>query len=691
MVRTPAKASEASDPGVRPFALAPGGHSATAGPAGGFTPSQLAGAYGYDPHGGGSGQTVAIVDAFDDPNIASDLEQFDSQYELGPCNEANGCFRKVGQTGRREVLPAADKTGWSVEIALDVEAVRGACPNCKILLVEAENTLFTNLAASVNEAASLGATEISNSYGGAEGPSAALENAYNHPGVVIAAATGDLGWDGWVGFPAPERPNVPSSLPTVVSVGGTSLALTESGARASETVWNGNGPLNEDEYLEGVTGGGCSLVFTAQPWQRSVPGYGATGCDGSRLSADVAAVADPLTGFDIFDSYDCGAECERFRDGANWLTIGGTSLSTPLITAQYALAGGADGVAYPALTLYGHLGGSALFDVTQGGNGYCDDGEACGVNAFFEEGLDCEGTTACNAAPGFDGPTGVGTPSSLALFKPLLPAGSITPPAKTVVHQPASFSGSATDPNPGGNASGFGSYAWSWGDGSESSGEAPTHTFSASGEFTVTMTYTDRYGLKAAPVSVKVAVAERSAKEIEEEAVAKKKAEEEAAKKKAEELAARIAEENAQARAAEEAARKAAELQAPSGQGVAGFRSSAEPDATLAGQGLQAGVSGAFTLKISCPAGESSCEGTVTVRTASAVPASAHARVLMLASASFKVAGGKTVLVKLHLSTKARALLKRRHSLRVKVTIAAHDPAGARHSSVVTATLRRHG
>ncbi len=131
------------------------------------------------------------------------------------------------------------------------------------------------------------------------------------------------------------------------------------------------------------------------------------------------------------------------------------------------------------------------------------------------------------------------------------------------------------------------------------------------------MTYTDRYGLKAAPVSVKVAVAEPTAKEIEEaktktkaeeEAAAKTKVEQEALDRKAaEELAGRIAEQSSQARAAEEAARRAAESHAASGQGVAVFKSSADPDAKLAGLSLKASASGAFTLSISCPAGESSC------------------------------------------------------------------------------------
>jgi PKD repeat protein len=712
LVRQPVAAAESSARGVHRFKLSDG--AASAGPAGGLTPSDLASAYGYEPSVGGSGQTLAIVDAFDDPNIESDLGEFDSHYGLPACTAANKCFEKVNQEGSAAPLPGVDETGWSAEMALDVESAHATCQNCTILLVETRNNSLANLAVGVHEAVTLGADEVSNSYGGPEAGTFGEAADYNDPGRVILAASGDWGYNGWLAPEFFEAPNLPAALPSVVSVGGTTLALDEVGKRLTETVWNGNGPENEFEFEEGASGGGCSISWSAPPWQQSTAGFPATGCGTKRSAVDVSADADPLTGFDIFDSYECGKKCEEIKRGKNWITIGGTSLSTPVVAGMYALAGGSNGITSPALTLYGHQGDSSLFDVKQGGNGFCDDnGAACGIDALFEEffeepfRIDCEGTTACNATTGFDGPSGVGAPSSLNLFKPLAPVGAITPPGKARAGAPAGFSAATTsDPYPGGEVTA--GYAWSWGDGTESSGQTPTHTFSASGEYTVTMTYTDRYGVKAAPVSVKVVVAERTVKEIEEEAAAKKKAEEEIAKTKAEEevekkaeqealsrkaseeLASRMAEEASRARAAEEAARRAAETAAGSGQGgVAVFKSSADPDATLAGLGLQASASGALTLKISCPAGESSCEGTVTVRTATAVPASARARVLALASASFKIAGGKTAVVKLHLSARARALLAHKHRLRVRVTIAAHDPAGASHSSVATATLRR--
>jgi subtilase family serine protease len=421
LVREPVAASTA---GAAPFVLNDG--ASQSGPAGGLTPAQLASAYEYAPNEGGTGQTVAIADAFDDPKIEADLGTFDSQYGLSACTTANGCFKKTGQTGSTTELPKVDKEGWSLEISLDVEAVHGACPNCKILLVEANEPTDADLAAAVNEAVKLGATEVSNSYGGPE--EAADEAAYNHPGVVITASAGDGGYYDWdvisEGFAAPERPESPASLPTVVAAGGTSLKLNENGTRNSESVWNDSGrPSHEEEFKQySATGGGCSTLFTAPSWQQNVPGWTNTACGTKRLDNDISAVADPYTGFDVYDSYNCGKTCEKGGIGKGWVTIGGTSLSSPLLSALYALAGGGGGVGYPAATLYSHLGQTpSLYDVTEGGNGYCD-GEApgpCGepeVNELLGN-VDCEGTTACDAATGFDGPSGVGAPKGLGAFK----------------------------------------------------------------------------------------------------------------------------------------------------------------------------------------------------------------------------------------------------------------------------------
>ncbi len=417
----------AGSPGAKPFVVNDG--ATESGPNGGLTPAQLASAYEYDPTEGGYGQTVGIVNSFDDPNIEKDLATFDANYGLAACTTANGCFKKVGETGSTTALPKADTSGWSVEITLDVETVHAVCRNCRIVLVEVEGSGSTPHSTGVEEAIKQGATEVSNSYGSEEGEYEKQE-AYEQPGVPIVASAGDNGYYEWdeVNKAKPpalqEKPSVPAALPTVVAVGGTSLYLNENGTRNRETVWNHNGLDDalglKNKAAEGASGGGCSTLFTAKPWQQNVPGFPATGCGTKRLDNDIAAVGDPYTGFDIYDSYDCGKNCEEHGGGRGWETWGGTSLSAPIISAMYGLAGGGGGVSYPAATLYSHLGPTSFFDVTEGGNGYCD-GEpesSCGKpNAKYGEKVDCEGTSACDARVGFDGPSGVGTPKGLGGFK----------------------------------------------------------------------------------------------------------------------------------------------------------------------------------------------------------------------------------------------------------------------------------
>jgi Subtilase family len=405
--------------GAQPYELAAG--SSSKGPAGGLTPSDLASAYGFAPTGG-SGQTIGIVDAFNDPKIEKDLASFDTHYGLPACTKANGCLERVNQKGAASPLPTADRVGWSVETSLDVETVHSVCPSCKVLLVEATSESLADLAASTDKAVKLGANEVSNSYGAPESEwSAKRQAAYNHPGTVIVASSGDSGYLDWDDlaeyFFTPEMVNAPASLPQVVAVGGTSLKLKTSGARKSESVWNDSGPPSGRRFKQfSAGGGGCSTISTAPSWQQSAPGWSSAKCGSGRLDNDISAVADPYTGFDIYDSY-------AYEKGfpAGWLTVGGTSLSAPLISGLYALSGGSHGVSYPAATLYTHLGQeSALYDVTAGGNGYCD-GEApgpCGEPGVNEElgDVDCEGTTACDAAAGFDGPSGVGAPTGLSAF-----------------------------------------------------------------------------------------------------------------------------------------------------------------------------------------------------------------------------------------------------------------------------------
>ncbi len=347
--------------------------------AGGLTPQQLHAAYALPTVTFPSAQqTIAIVDAYNDPTAEADLGVYDRQFGLPECTSANGCFRKVNQAGQTSPLPASEG-GWATEISLDVQTAHAVCQSCRVLLLEANDSSFVSLGTAVNAAVSAGATEISNSYGGAEQSNYASYNGpYNHPGVVITASSGDCGYFnehcGGV-----EAANFPASSPDVVAVGGTTL--NQSGETWSSTVWEG-------------AGSGCSVAFAAPLWQSEVANFAATECASSRSVADVAAVANPYTGVDIYDSTPSP---EGYPTG--WGVWGGTSLASPVIAAEFGLAGGAHGVAYPAQTLYSNRGNAnALYDVRSGSNG------------------SCSGATSCQAATGYDGPTGVGSPIGLAAF-----------------------------------------------------------------------------------------------------------------------------------------------------------------------------------------------------------------------------------------------------------------------------------
>ena len=417
----------------------------------GLRPQDLHSAYQL-PDSAAGAQTVALVDAYNDPTAEADLKAYDEEFGLPECTSGDGCFRQVNQNGEAGNLPfpktakeletarkglrskreeAAEATGWALKISLDIEVAHATCQSCDIVLVEADGPSYEELETAERSAAALGAGEISNSWAGSEeGETPALESAgpFNHPGIVIAAAAGDDGYLNWDSESSAETGYVsfPASSPHVVAVGGTRLSLGTGSAWAGETVWNG----------DGASGGGCSVVFTAQPWQQSVADWSGVGCTTNRAVADVAADADPYSGVAVRDT---SPECEyRYEEAgvkhvAYWCTIGGTSLATPLIASVFALAGGADGVEYPARTLYEHelKSPGSLHDVTVGSNGECalpflEGGLSACTSA--EEAASCASKAICLAGTGYDGPTGVGTPDGTAAFKPLP-----TPPAVTSV------------------------------------------------------------------------------------------------------------------------------------------------------------------------------------------------------------------------------------------------------------------
>jgi hypothetical protein len=425
----------------------------------GLRPQDLHSAYQL-PALAPSVQTIALVDAYNDPNAEADLKVYDEEFKLPPCTTANGCFRQVNQNGETGNLPfpqtqqaleeeetvcehtklgesleektareeaceeVAEAKGWGTEMSLDIEVAHATCQNCRIVLVEASSTSYPDFEAAEEAAVvKLNATEVSNSWGGA--PPLADSSAYNHPGVVITASSGDAGylnWDASNGFEQGYA-DYPASSPHVVAVGGTRLSLGAASTWADETVWNG----------QGAGGGGCSATFPAQPWQSSLPDWSSVGCGAYRAVADISAVADPHTGVAVYDS---NSEC-----ATHWCTFGGTSLSSPLVASTFALAGGAHGVEYPAKTPYENAlkAPGSLHDVVSGSNGKCSKppktGGLAGCTAAEEAATSCSGHLICLAVSGYDGPSGVGTPNGLAAFTPWAEE-SPKAPAKPAVTTP---------------------------------------------------------------------------------------------------------------------------------------------------------------------------------------------------------------------------------------------------------------
>jgi hypothetical protein len=361
---------------VEPFAH---GTSPTVDPSG-YGPADLASA--YDLPGTGSGQTVAIVDAYDNPNAAADLATYRAQYGLPPCTTANGCFRKVSQAGTTSYPPVDSSGGWEVEESLDIDTVSAVCPRCHIDLVEANSSSLSDLGTAVDEAVALGAKYVSNSYGvGDFSGENGYDAYYNHPGVAVTASAGD--GDYGVSYPA--------ASPDVVAVGGTRLTRTGSGTRGwSETVWGSSSG-------GAGTGSGCSAYERKPSWQTE------TGCS-HRTVADVSAVADPRTGLAMYDTYPS----EYGIDG--WGVVGGTSAASSIIASVYALAGAPSAGTYPAAYLYRQHGAAEINDVTSGADGSCS-------SAYL-----------CTAETGYDGPTGWGTPAGVAAFRApaSVPTGPVT-------------------------------------------------------------------------------------------------------------------------------------------------------------------------------------------------------------------------------------------------------------------------
>ena len=344
-------------------------------PPSGYGPSDIQSAYALPAGSAGTGMTVAIVDAYDLPTAETDLAAYRTQYGLPDCTAASGCFTKVAQDGTTAYPATAVGTGWDVEIALDLDMVSAACPNCKIMLVEADDTSLGNLGTAVDYAASNGAVAISNSYGGPEFSGETGADAfYDHPGIAITVASGDCGYNC-----APSSggnvatAEYPAASRYVVAVGGTTLTRDASTRGWTETAWGHN---------KAGAGSGCSLYEAKPSWQKDA------GCS-NRTVADVSAVADPTTGVAVY------------TDGS-WGVYGGTSAASPIVAAVYALAGQPAAGTYPSSYPYAFT--TFLNDAVGGSNNIL--GQAC-PTAYL-----------CTGVAGYDGPTGLGTPNGTTAFTP---------------------------------------------------------------------------------------------------------------------------------------------------------------------------------------------------------------------------------------------------------------------------------
>lgn len=409
-----------------------------------YTPAQIRAAYGLPALPStmtglsasqaaqlGAGQTIYLVDAQNDPNAAAELAAFNQKFGLPACTtkaiavtaalplpapSSTACeFSVVYNTaaGAMTGTAPAYNSGWATEITLDIQWAHATAPLARIVLIEAPDAQLSSLLGAVKLANAMGPGIVSMSFGAAEGNwTASVDSAFTAAGMTYLAATGDSG----------AGVSWPSVSANVLAVGGTTLTYSGTGTR-SEISWSG-------------TGGGVS-AYTATPSYQTaaVPGMGSVA---HRSVADVSFNADPASGQYV-------AVQTPGATTVSWLSVGGTSLSTPQWAGLIAIANasravnGKAALGAPHSVLYGQIStvpgnyASSFADVTLGSDGTC---------------------TLCSAKLGYDPLTGLGTPNVSALLSILTGAGNTSAPVVTsaaisgTVGTPLTFTASVTAANP---------------------------------------------------------------------------------------------------------------------------------------------------------------------------------------------------------------------------------------------------
>ena len=402
---------------------------------GGYTAAQITSAYSASPSSGlkgnGTGQTIAIVDAYNDPNIQSDLATFDTKFGLAAAN-----LTVVSQSGSTTKLPTSS-SDWSLEISLDVEWAHAVAPGAKIVLVEANSSNLTDLLSAVQYASTkTGASVVSMSWGTDEfRGETSYDSYFTTPGVTFVASSGDSGTVSW-----------PSVSPNVLAVGGTTLTASSSGAYSGETAWSDSG-------------GGVSL-YEALPSYQKMIGISASG----RVTPDVSYDANPSTGFQVYDT----------EGESGWTVVGGTSAGAPQWAGIIAIANqqrAANGSATPALSQANAMiytisltkASQDFHDVTSGRN-----------------------SSGFSATTGYDAVTGLGSPIVSSLVGDLATQTATSGPTSTTKITIGNTGSSGGGGGFGGGGWGGGGGGWGGGGGGWGGGGGRGGWSSWGGAFAIT-------------------------------------------------------------------------------------------------------------------------------------------------------------------------------------------------------------